>query len=151
MTACIHGSKAQCRFLLTSHSITRGMRLARGTCASLTSKARAIQKRKMLRVRPNPPSWVVFFSAHRRLRRPFISCSLHPLALQSAKAKYCWVLTLAGSLNEGKCCEHTSRKPISSLILDTVNLTGRYCSYTYSVKQTQGRWRLLASNLRLLF
>lgn len=41
--------------------ITPGVRLARGTCASWTSKARAIQKHKMSGVRPNPPSWVVFF------------------------------------------------------------------------------------------
>lgn len=94
---------------------------------------------------------MVFFSAQGRLRRLFISCSLHPLTLWSAKAKYCWVLRLAGSLNDGKRWECDSRKPISSLNLDKVNLTRRYCSYTYSVVQTQGRWRLLASNQGLLF
>lgn len=113
-------------------------------------QSKSYPQAQMSRVRPNPPSWVAFCWAHRRVRRSFISCSLHPLGLSSAKAKYCWALILAGSLNEGKCWERASRKPISLLNLDKVNLTRRYCSYTYSITQTQGRWRLLASNLGLL-
>lgn len=69
-------SGVQGNFLLIGPGTTPGEQLAHGTCASW-----AIQKHEMLQVRPNPPSWVVFFSAHRILRRPFICCSLHPLAL----------------------------------------------------------------------
>lgn len=57
---CLH-SHVRGHFLLTARSFTPGAQLARGTYASWTSKARAIQKHKTLRVRPNPPSQVVFF------------------------------------------------------------------------------------------
>lgn len=57
---CLH-SRVRGHFLLTARGFTPGAQLARGTYASWTSKVRAIQKHKTLRVRPNPPSQVVFF------------------------------------------------------------------------------------------